>query len=68
MIQEIDTDAEDAMSQIDAAMKEYPYSAARFLNGDTVELWFASTDLELQPILERMNEKSGEVTSWCKPN
>jgi hypothetical protein len=63
---EIDTSAENAHELIDAAIQDYAFSAARFVDGETVELWFASTMLELTPIFERMQEKPGHSTVWGK--
>lgn len=66
MILDIDITAEDAMDKIDEAMKLYAFSAARFVGGETVELVFASTELELKPVFERMQEKPGHSTLWGK--
>ncbi len=64
----LDVDVEDPHAAIDEAIGKYPYSAARFVDGITVELWFVETQQELEPILERMRQRPGHTTSWAKGN
>lgn len=68
MTHEINLAAENVEELLDAAMEIYPYSAARFLGGETVEIWFADTELELSPIVQRMKQRPGETSLWAKSN
>ena len=68
MTLEIDTHAEDAQEQIDAAMKRYPYALARFFDEEAVQVFFGDSESEMKPILARQQTLPGKTTYWAKAN
>lgn len=70
---EIDMQAEDVEEQIEAGMKNFFCSVVRFLKEEVVEMYFADmyfadSEHELKPLVERMRDKPGTVSFWSKAN